>query len=399
MTGPLDGVRVVDVTSTLLGPYCTQLLAAMGAEVIKIESAAGDIARAMRDDSDQRAFILNRGKRSVVLDLKQQQAKAALAAIVRRSDVFVHNLRASAAARLGIDYESVERWNPRIVYCAATGYGRDGSRADEPAYDDIIQAVSGLASLQRDDAGAPRFMNTVLADKVSGLAALHGVLAALYHRERSGVGQMVEVSMFETVAAFLMVEHMQGMAVEPPAGPARNTRVTSPDRRPYLTADGAYVAVLPYTDAQWQRLCEVIERPDLADHHQLRSARFRLHRVDLVYAAIAPYCLAKPSTDVISELRAADVPCAPVNSFEDLFDDPHLREVGFFSFDEMPDGRRVRHVRLVPQFSATPTTPPGPGAGLGEDSVDVLTEVGVTPATIEAMLASGATIDGRTRRG
>ncbi|HWL45122.1 MAG TPA: CaiB/BaiF CoA-transferase family protein [Ilumatobacter sp.] len=394
--GPLAGIRVIDVTTTVLGPYCTYLLGCLGAEVIKIESPGGDIARAMRGAGEQRTYLLNRGKRSVVLDLKQPSAVEALAALVATSDVFMHNLRASAASRLGIDYEQVSGWNPSVIYCAATGFGEGGRYENLPAYDDIIQAVSGLAYLQRDDEGSPRYMNTVIADKTAGMSAVSGILAALYHRERTGVGQMVNISMFESLAAFVLVEHLQGMAVEPPSGPPGYTRVMSPHRRPYRTLDDRFVAVLPYTDAHWARACHLLGRPDLIDDPELGRARERVRHVDRVYEVLAAYCASRTADDVVAEMRGTDIPCVEVNSLDDLLDDPHLHDVGFY---DVTPADTMRHIESVPRFSATPTEHPQPGAILGEDSVAILREVGLAQEAIDAMIASGATVaDGNDDR-
>src|SRR5258706_5656105 len=248
--GPLAGVTVIDLTSVVLGPLATQILGDLGANVIKIEPPEGDIARAAGVARNPGMISIhlavNRNKRSVVLDLKQPAGAAVLRRLIGRADVLVHNMRAAAITRLGFDYAAVAALNPGIVYCAAYGFGESGPYRDYPAYDDLIQARSGVAALGGVNAPAPAFAPTIMADKTVGLTALYAVLAALFHRARTGQGQAIEVPMFETMVAFMMVEHLGGLTFEPPLGPAGYARVLAPDRRPHRTTDG-HVAILPYT--------------------------------------------------------------------------------------------------------------------------------------------------------
>lgn len=398
MTGPLAGTKVIDVTTTFLGPYCTYLLAQMGAEVIKIESPSGDITRSLRSSADarvERSFMLNRGKKSLAVDLKRDEGQEALAMLVGTADVFVHNMRNSAASRLGLDYESIRAVNPSIVYCGATGYGRGGPYEDYPAYDDIIQAASGLAWLQGSETGIPRFMNTIIADKTGGLTALYGVLAALIHRERTGEGQCVDVAMFETMVAYVMAEHLGGMGVEPPIGPPGYSRVVSPYRRPYETQDG-FIAVMAYTDAHWQRFCQMAGRMDLARDPDLSKAAGRITHLDRVYETIAGFLADQTTEEALARLAEVDIPAVRVNSLEDLFHDPHLEAVGFFELTTDPDsGDVIRNMQPSARFSASPHSPMMPTPRLGQHSVETLETLGFTADHIERLIGSGVVIDGR----
>ena len=272
--GPLAGMRVVDLTTILLGPVATQMLGDLGADVIKVESPGGDAVRGAGPPpvGDRMGAIFltnNRNKRGIVLDLKDPRGLEAMMRLVESADAFVHNMRPQAIDKLGLDYPSVSARNASIVYCGAWGFRRSGPYGHKPAYDDMIQAVSGLAALQATD-GEPRYVNSVVADKVTGLHVAVAVLAALVHRVRTGEGQCIEVPMFETLVGFNMFEHLYGKAYEPPRGSMGYPRALSPGRRPYRTRDG-WIGVLPYTDRQWTTLFEIANRPDLAEDPRFRT--------------------------------------------------------------------------------------------------------------------------------
>ena len=261
----LDGIRIIDLTTVVLGPMATALLGDLGADVIKVEPPGGDLFRATspsRNTGMGAPFMgVNRNKRSIVLDLKSDGAADVVDRLVVDADVFVHNMRPAAVHRLGIGADRLRALNSRLIYCSAVGYGSDGPYRDAPAYDDVVQGQTGLASLLADPQGAPRLAPTILADKVTGLYCAQAILAALFARERSGTGMTVEVPMFESMTAFMLAEHMGGQAYEPSLGPAGYNRLLNAFRRPHPTSDG-YIVVLPYSTRHWQGVFELTERAD-----------------------------------------------------------------------------------------------------------------------------------------
>jgi crotonobetainyl-CoA:carnitine CoA-transferase CaiB-like acyl-CoA transferase len=375
-SGPLSGVRVIDLTAMVMGPYCTQIMADMGADVIKIEPPAGDNTRYISVGPEPGmggVFVnVNRGKRSVVLDLRTDAGQATLAELIRGSDVFIHSMRARAIAKLGFGYDDVAALNPSIVYTNCYGYGRRGPDANLTAYDDTIQAECGLPFVQQQLTGEASYVGTIMADKVAGLTALYATMMALYHRERTGEGQEVEVSMFETMAAFMLVEHANGAMFDPPLGPALYPRAVTANRKPYRTKDG-YLSALVYNDKQWTAFIGAVQ-PDWAGDH-FATLEQRARQIDTVYALLAQTFLSRTTQDWLDLLRSLDIPCAPVRTLDDLFDNPHLNGAGFFETVDTPNGP-VRFPGPPAWFSRTPGKVAGPAPRLGAHTEELRAELG-----------------------
>ncbi len=393
--GPLNGVRVVDLTTVMFGPYCTQIMGEMGADVIKVESPEGDIGRqtgVSRSPGMSAAHLMKgRNKRSIVLDLKQAAGLEALKRLTKTADVFVHNMRPQAAHKLGIDYAAVSTWQADIVYVAAVGFGDDGPYAERPAYDDLIQGMSGVAALYGMVTGEPRYAPTVMADKTSGLFLLYAITMALFHRERTGEGQQVQVPMFECMVSFLMNEHMQGRMFEPPQGTAGYQRLLTPHRRPYPTADG-YICVMPYNNRQWQRFFTLVGRPELVTDERFAQQAARSKHIDALYAIVAESMKARSTAAWRTLLEEADIPSGPMNTPEDLFHDPHLQAVGMFPEIQHPTEGILRHLKVPVKFSKTPGGLKRHAERLGGSSTAVLHELGYSDLEIAELAQKGVTL-------
>ena len=357
-------MRVVDLTAMVMGPYCTQVMADMGADVIKVEPPGGDTTRyvsAAPEPGMGGVFVnVNRGKRSMVLDLRSGAGQDTLRALVARADVFIHSMRAKAVAALGFGYREVAAVNPSIVYTNCYGYGRRGPDADLTAYDDVIQAECGLPSVQEQLTGTASYVGTIMADKVAGLTALYATMMALFHRERTGEGQEVEVPMFETMAAFMLVEHANGAMFSPPLGPAAYPRAVTPNRRPYRTQDG-YLSALVYNDKQWTAFVGAVGPPWAGPH--LATLEQRAPQIDAIYALLAQTFAERTTQDWLDLLRSLDIPAAPVRTLDELFGNPHLNEAGFFETVDTPkrSGALPRAAGLVLEDPG-PHRRPGPEA-------------------------------------
>jgi len=375
--GPLAGIRVVDLTAMVFGPYATQIMADMGADVIKIEPPAGDATRYINAGPTPElggVFTnVNRGKRSLVLDLRQEADKATLRALIATADVFIHSMRGKAIAKLGFDYQAVKAIKSDIVYTNCYGYSRRGPDGDKPAYDDTIQAECGIPHLQQLMTGKPDFMATIIADKVAGLTGLYATMMALFHRERTGEGQEVEVSMFETMASFMLTEHASGMLFEPPLGPAHYHRVVARNRKPYATKDG-HVAALVYNDKHWNAFVAAVNPPWATDEFDTLAKRAK--QIDRVYGLLGETFAERTTQEWLELLEALHIPAAPLRTTDELFDNAHLNAIGFFETVETPQGP-VRFPGVPTWFSQTPGRVAGGAPELGAHSREVLDELGV----------------------
>ena len=395
LQGPLAGVKVLDLTSVLMGPYATQIFADLGADVIKVEGPTGDTTRALPPGHDATRggmFLnVNRGKRSLALDLKQPSARAALLKLAEGADVFIHSMRAQAIGRLGLDYAALRTANPKIIYANMYGFARSGPYRDYPAYDDIVQAASGLVDLQkRLSGGEPAYVATVLADKVSGLTGAYAVMAALYAREKTGHGQEIEIPMFETLVSFTMIEHLCGSLFQPPLGPPEYPRVTSESRRPYRTRDG-HIGVMIYNDKHWRAFFAALGDPEWSRDPMFATMRSRTENIGAVLGRLADVMLTKTTAEWEALFREAEIPAMAIASTQDLLSDPHLVATGFWTERET-DAGALRFPGIPTGFMGTPGAIGDPGPALGADSLSILAEAGLGEAEIAAMQASGAVI-------
>ncbi len=397
MSGPLDGVRIIDLTSVILGPYATQILADYGADVIKVEPPEGDNTRyvaAHRNPGMGANFLhLNRNKRSIVLNLKKPEGHAALLRLAKTADVLAYNVRPAAMARLKLSYDDVCKVNPRIIYAGSTGFRQSGPYAAKAAYDDIIQGLTGMPSLLSEAAGKPVFVPINMADRVCGVHLVNATLAALLHRERTGQGQEVEVPMFETMAEMVLSEHLWDNYFVPPTQTKNRNRMF--DRRPYKTRDG-YICVMAGGDKMFTTFCDVTGRPELKSDprfaERTRRSANQKELYDEMEAALAP----RTSAEWLTLLTQADIPAAPVHTMESLLADPHLNDVDFFQVEEHPTEGKLRAMRTAMRFSASPAMNRRPTPHIGEHTVEVLREAGLSSAEIDKLLADGMVRAGST---
>jgi crotonobetainyl-CoA:carnitine CoA-transferase CaiB-like acyl-CoA transferase len=400
--GPLAGIRIVDLTSVVFGPYATQNLGDMGADIVKVEAPEGDIARwIIPTQSPGMAGLFmntNRNKRSIVLDLKKSAARDALLQLAAGADVFVHNLRPQAIAKLKLTYADLKPVNGQLIYCNAWGFGRRGPYAERPAYDDVIQAMSGIADLvHRQTGGPPALAPTIMADKTSGMFLTNAILLGLVHRLRTGEGQEIEVPMFESMVSFVMAEHLAGQVFDPPVETKTGTmgydRVLAPHRKPSKTADG-YMTVLPYTDRHWISFFAAAGRPELAQDPRFASVVERSKNVGDLYQTLAGLMPAHTNARWQEILTQADIPHVAVKSLEDLLADPHLNEVGFWRRYEHPTEGTLRTTDVPLRMSASPGDPlRRMPPRLGEQTREILAEAGLAIEAVEALLQSKAAVE------
>lgn len=376
--GLLSGIRVIDMTSVVFGPLATQMLGDLGADVIKVESPEGDMLRQVQPAQSPgmgAAFLgVNRNKRSVVLDLKTEDGRRYLRELLRDADIFISSIRPTALARLSLAPEALRRDNPRLITAAAVGFGSDGPYRDKPAYDDSVQAVSGMAGLatMRDASAPPAYAPTILADKLGGVTAAWAVMAALYHRERTGEAQHVEIPMFETLSSFLLVEHMAAATFEDIPHSFGYSRMLVPDRRPVPTKDG-YVTILPYSNAQWARFFRAVGREDMLCHAWVTNMDERSRNIGAVYDMIAQFAPSRTTQEWIDLMEEADIPVMPVRLLSELPQDPHFAASGFFQRIAHPTEGSIWTTKPSVKFSATPARHDlRPAPRLGEHTEEIL---------------------------
>jgi crotonobetainyl-CoA:carnitine CoA-transferase CaiB-like acyl-CoA transferase len=394
MSGPLDGVRVLDLTTVVMGPYATQILGDLGADVVKVESPEGDVMRhnaPMRSKGMGHIFLnANRNKRSAVLDLKMEGGRAACLALAKVADVLVYNIRPQAMARLGLSYEEVRAANPRLIYVGGFGYSQRGPYAAKAAYDDLIQGAAGLPWLAKEAGGeTPRYVPAIVADRSVGLHIANAVCAALYRREKSGVGQRVDVPMFESLLQSVLGEHLGGYTFLPQQGKPGYARMLAKERRPYETKDG-YVCVLVYNDKQWRAFFDLIGRPELIADPRYATPEARSRDFEGANALVAAEMKKRSTADWVAALEKADIPVQRMNSLTDIVEDPHLAAIGYFRTVEHPSEGSIRSMAAPSEWSESPPEYRRHAPRHGEHTREVLREAGLADTEIERLVKSGA---------
>ena len=394
MSGPLDGVKVLDLTTVVMGPYATQILADFGADVIKVEPPEGDVMRyawPFRNPGMGTIYMgVNRNKRSVVLDLKKEPARDACLALAGKADVLVYNIRPQAMARLRLSYEDVRDVNPGIIYAGCFGYSQRGPYAARAAYDDLIQGAAGLPwLLHRQGAAEPRYAPMIVADRSVGQQVASAVSAALYYREKTGRGQRIDVPMFEHLLQIVLGDHLGGYAFEPQHGEPGYARILAPDRRPYQTKDG-YVCALIYNDKQWKAFFGIIGRPEMLATPEFATQEARSKNYRAAYTMVAEELKKRTTAEWIEAFERADIPVQRMNSIEDILADPHLAAIGYFSVREHPSEGRIRTLAVPSEWSESQPEYRRHAPRLGEHTREILTEAGLSADQIDNLLECGA---------
>ncbi|EYS84884.1 acetyl-CoA acetyltransferase [Cupriavidus sp. SK-4] len=399
-TGALAGVKVVDITAVFMGPSATQMLGDLGADVIKVEPPTGDSTRGIGPCGNEKMgplFLgLNRNKRSIVMDLKSPHGREALLRLVADADVLAYNVRPQAMQRLGLDYETLAQINPRLVYVGMFGFSQRGRYAPQAAFDDLIQAATGLPQAVAMGTGdIPRYLPLTIADRSVGLYAFGVICAALYARATTGRGQRVDVPMFETMVPYVMGDHLYGETFVPAKGGFGYPRLLSPERRPYRTRDG-HVCCLIYHDHHWRAFLRVIGKPGLYDTDpRFADITTRTAHITELYGMVSDELARRTTEEWQVLLKEADIPVFPMHTFESLLDDPHLNDIGFFCETDHPAVGRIREMAVPSEWHGTPPSQRRHAPALGEHSREVLREAGYNEADIDSLMASGASREPR----
>lgn len=394
--GPLQGVRVVDLTTVLMGPYASQIMGDYGADVIKVEAPGGDSVRGIgpsRHPGMGGPFLqVNRNKHSLVLDLKQAAGREALLRLVKTADVLLYNVRPQAMARLGLSYDVIKAANPSIIYAGVYGYGQAGPYAARPAYDDLIQGAVGIPALSMRAGGSvPAYVPTPIADRFVGVAAVGAVVSALYYRERTGEGQSIEIPMFETMAQLVLSDHLYGHSFAPPMGDTGYPRVLNEHRKPYRTQDG-YICVLVYNDKHWRNFFQLIGKPEVMESDpRFSTIGKRTENIHALYAMVADIMATRTTAEWMEALQTADIPVMPMHSIESLIQDPHLQAVGFLQEIEHPTEGRIVEMAVPSTWSKSQPGVHRHAPKAGEQGREILDQLGYSTAEIDAMAESGVT--------
>jgi crotonobetainyl-CoA:carnitine CoA-transferase CaiB-like acyl-CoA transferase len=391
---PLKGIRVLDLTSVVVGPVCTWRLAQYGADIVKVENPEGDLMRGLGGQSPtgqhSGAYLhFNRGKRNICLDLKQAEAREAIDRLVASADVIVANMRPQALERLGLDAAAVRARHPDKIYCLITGYGTDGPYAGRPTYDSVVQGATGMAGLMLARDGAPAYVPLLICDHVAGEIAAGAILAAIVERRTRGTGCSIEVPMFETMATFVLQEHLAQHSFDPPVGPAGDQRLLSPHNKPVKTADG-WISFTINTDPQVRAFLQATDREHLLGDERFASVAARARHVGAWFEVRGAPLPGRTTAEWLERLQAADIAAQPCHTLETLQHDPHLEAVGLIGFEQHPTEGRTAALRSSVSFEGTYPSRRAPAQPRGADTRDVLREIGYGADAIEAMIAAGA---------
>jgi crotonobetainyl-CoA:carnitine CoA-transferase CaiB-like acyl-CoA transferase len=396
MPGPLDGVKILDLTSVVMGPFATQILAELGAEVVKVESFSGDNMRDVGPMANPHMghlhLHLNRGKKGIAVDLKHPSGIDVIKKLILRSDVLIYNVRPNAMERLGLAYDDVSALNPNIIYVGAYGYSENGPRAGRAAYDDLIQGSTGVPWLvSKEGRETPRYVPLNFADRVTGLHAVYAVTAALYQREKSGRGQSVEVPMFESISHFVLGDHMAGLSFQPPIGPSGYERLKH--RRVYETKNG-FICALVYNEAQWTRFWAAMNRPEMMNDSKFITHSARATNIGEIYDLLSEMIKNEDTDYWMSFFQDVDVPVAKMNTVDDLLSDEHLLETGFFINEEHPTEGSLYATKTPSNWSHSSPERVTPAPTLGQHTREVLSELAYSEDQINDLIRAGAVSDG-----
>ena len=387
---PLEGVRIIDASSILMVPYCTRLLADMGAEVIKVETINGDNTRYIGPSINNgmaAVFLnINRNKKSISVDLKTPEGRLIIYKLIKTSDVFVSNIRKAALEKIKLTHSDFEKLNPKIITANAVGFSSEGPYAGLPAFDDTIQAISGMAAYQGAYSNQPSYTSGATADKVTGIMLGMSIIGALFNREKNGKGIELEVPMMETMVDFTLVEHLYGFNFIPPKAPPIYPRQSSPNRRPYKTKDG-YVAVLPYSDEQWLRFFKLVGKEEILKDSQFSSLKSRNENIDLLYHMLSEELTKQDTNYWLKSLKQSDIPAAKVNFPEEIFEDEHLQETNFFRETQHPSEGKLLYPKFPVEFKNTDNGETLHAPNLGENTKEILVGLGYSDFEIESLVS------------
>ena len=388
----LKGIKIIDASSILMVPYCTRLLADMGAEIIKVETLSGDNTRYIGPSINKgmaAVFLnINRNKKSISVDLKSADGRLIIYKLIKKSDVFVSNIRKASLEKLKLTHTDFIKINPKIITANAVGFSSKGPYAGLPAFDDTIQAISGMAAYQQTYSDQPSYTSGATADKVTGLMLGMSILSALFNREKNGEGTELEVPMMETMVDFTLVEHLYGYNFLPPKAPPIYPRQSSPNRKPYKTLDG-YIAVLPYSDDQWLRFFSIIKKENILENPKFCSLEARNQNIDELYNILSKELKKRNTSFWIKNLREQDIPATKVNFPKDLFEDEHLERTNFFKVQDHPTEGKLLYPSFPVEFNKVETSESLHAPSLGENTKKILTDLGYSEFEIESFVSKG----------